>query len=110
MLEAASGVYTEIQPGSYVMMDIDYAKNEQELSWPTFEQSLMILTTVMSRRHDAQSDRATLDAGLKSFSTDSGPALPAFAGWQVREPCPMSTLCWSAPAPGRSWRWATSRC
>jgi len=84
MLEATSGVYTEIQPGSYVMMDIDYAKNEQELSWPAFEQSLMILTTVMSRRKDAQSDRATLDAGLKSFSTDSGPALPAFAGWQVR--------------------------
>ena len=84
MLEAASGVYTEVQPGSYALMDIDYAKNEHELSWPTFEQSLMILTTVMSRRRDAQSDRATLDAGLKSFSTDSGPALPAFAGWQVR--------------------------
>ena len=84
MLEATSGVYTEIQPGSYALMDIDYAKNEQELTWPTFEQSLMILTSVMSRRHDAQSDRATLDAGLKSFSTDSGPALPAFAGWQVR--------------------------
>jgi D-serine deaminase-like pyridoxal phosphate-dependent protein len=84
MLEAASGVYTEIQPGSYALMDIDYAKNEQELTWPAFEQSLMILTTVMSRRKDAQSDRATLDAGLKSFSTDSGPALPAFAGWQVR--------------------------
>ncbi len=84
MLEAASGVYTEIQPGSYALMDIDYAKNEQELTWPAFEQSLSILTTVMSRRKDAQSDRATLDAGLKSFSTDSGPALPAFAGWQVR--------------------------
>ena len=84
MLEAASGVYTEIQPGSYVMMDIDYAKNEQDLAWPAFEQSLMILTTVMSHRKDAQHDRATLDAGLKSFSTDSGPALPAFAGWQVR--------------------------
>ncbi len=84
MLEAAGGVYTEIQPGSYALMDIDYAKNEQELSWPTFEQSLMIMSTVMSRRNDAHSDRATLDAGLKSFSTDSGPALPAFAGWQVR--------------------------
>ena len=84
MLEAGSGVYNEIQPGSYVMMDVDYAKNEQEASWPAFEQSLMILTTVMSRRRDEQSDRATLDAGLKSFSTDSGPALPAFAGWQVR--------------------------
>ena len=84
MLEAAGGVYTEIQPGSYALMDIDYAKNEQELSWPTFEQSLMIMSTVMSRRNDANFDRATLDAGLKSFSTDSGPALPAFAGWQVR--------------------------
>ena len=84
MLEAASGVYNEIQPGSYVMMDADYAKNEHDVSWPAFEQSLMILTTVMSRRNDAQSDRATLDAGLKSFSTDSGPALPAFPGWRVR--------------------------
>ena len=83
MFEATGGVYTEIQPGSYALMDIDYAKNEQELSWPTFEQSLTILTMVMSRRNDKRSDRATLDAGLKSFSTDSGPALPAFAGWQV---------------------------
>jgi D-serine deaminase-like pyridoxal phosphate-dependent protein len=37
----------------------------------------------MSRRKNEGSDRATLDAGLKTFSTDSGPALPAFAGWQV---------------------------
>lgn len=84
LLEAQSGVYTEIQPGSYALMDADYAKNEHDPSWPQFEQSLFILTTVMSRRDDEQSDRATLDAGLKSFSTDSGPAQPAFAGWQVR--------------------------
>ena len=84
MLEATGGVYTEIQPGSYVLMDVDYAKNEPEPSWPAFEQALFILTTVMSRRKNADTDRATLDAGLKSFSTDSGPALPAFAGWQVR--------------------------
>jgi D-serine deaminase-like pyridoxal phosphate-dependent protein len=31
-----------------------------------------------------QGERATLDAGLKSFSTDSGPAQPAFEGWRVR--------------------------
>lgn len=84
MLEVTSGVYTEIQPGSYALMDIDYAKNEPEPSWPAFEPSLFILTTVMSRRKDEQSDRATLDAGLKSFSTDSGAAQPAFTGWQVR--------------------------
>jgi len=84
LLEAASGVYTEIQPGSYVLMDVDYAKNEQDPLWPRFDQSLFILATVMSRRHDASGDRATLDAGLKTFSTDSGPAQPAFAGWTVR--------------------------
>lgn len=84
LFEAASGVYTEIQPGSYILMDVDYAKNEQDPRWPTFDQSLSILATVMSRRHDASGDRATLDAGLKAFSTDSGPAQPAFAGWAVR--------------------------
>ncbi len=52
MFEAGGGVYTEIQPGSYALMDVDYAKNEQEPSWPTFEQSLTILTTVMSHRKD----------------------------------------------------------
>jgi D-serine deaminase-like pyridoxal phosphate-dependent protein len=84
MLEAASGIYNEIQPGSYVLMDVDYAKNDQDPNWPAFEQSLFILTTVMSRRRGPNGDRATLDAGLKSFSTDSGSAMPAFGGWQVR--------------------------
>jgi D-serine deaminase-like pyridoxal phosphate-dependent protein len=84
MFECASGVYNEVQPGSYALMDLDYSKNEQDPNWPTFEQALFILTTVMSRRADKSSDRATLDAGLKSFSTDSGPAMPTFSGWQVR--------------------------
>jgi D-serine deaminase-like pyridoxal phosphate-dependent protein len=84
MLEAQSGVYNEIQPGSYVLMDLDYAKNAQDPDWPAFEQSLFILTTVMSRRRDVTGNRATLDAGLKAFSTDSGSAMPAFPGWQVR--------------------------
>jgi D-serine deaminase-like pyridoxal phosphate-dependent protein len=84
MLEATSGVYNEIQPGSYVLMDVDYAKNEPDPHWPSFEHSLFILTTVMSRRAEPSHDRATLDAGLKAFSTDSGPAQPAFDGWRVR--------------------------
>jgi D-serine deaminase-like pyridoxal phosphate-dependent protein len=84
MLEATSGVYNEIQPGSYILMDLDYARNDQDPHWPSFEQALFILTTVMSRRREGRNERATLDAGLKSFSTDSGAAMPAFAGWQVR--------------------------
>jgi len=50
LLEAASGVYNEIQPGSYIFMDADYGRNLGDDGKPThvFEQSLFILATVMS--------------------------------------------------------------
>ncbi len=66
--EAASGVYNEIQPGSYVFMDRDYADNASDASAPMFRQSLFVLTSVMSRRRDF----AVIDAGLKAHSIDSG--------------------------------------
>lgn len=76
-LEANSGVYTEIQPGSYVFMDVDYRCNRGAGGAPfeDFKQSLYVLTTVMSR---PANDRAMLDAGLKALSTDSG--MPEVAG------------------------------
>jgi D-serine deaminase-like pyridoxal phosphate-dependent protein len=72
--EAASGVYKEIQPGSYIFMDRDYADNEDDPSAPRFRHSLFVLAGVMSRR----ADFAVVDAGLKAHSIDSG--LPAIAG------------------------------
>lgn len=71
LLEAASGVYNEIQPGSYVFMDADYGRNLGEDGKPvrTFEHSLFILATVMSR---PIAQRAVLDVGLKAHSVDSG--------------------------------------
>ena len=78
--DVASGVYTEVQPGSYLFMDVDYSRNERDTNGPGFDVALFVLATVMS----LQEDRATLDAGLKSFSTDLGPAHPAFEGWRVR--------------------------
>ena len=77
--EAASRIYNEVQPGSYVLMDTDYARNEYDAAAPRFDHALFVLATVMSVR----GDRATLDAGLKAFSIDSGPPAPAFEGWQV---------------------------
>jgi D-serine deaminase-like pyridoxal phosphate-dependent protein len=68
-LELASGVYDELQPGSYVFMDADYNRNEIDADWPRFEQSLFVWTTVMSRPNAA---RAVVDAGLKASSVDSG--------------------------------------
>ena len=72
--EAASGVYTELQCGSYIFMDADYGRNLDPDGAPTkaFEPSLFVWATVMSR--PAQ-ERAIVDAGLKALAFDSGPPL-----------------------------------
>jgi len=69
--EATSGIWNEIQPGSYVFMDADYLKNLQADGTPgsEFEPSLFVYATVMSR---PTPERALLDAGLKALSVDSG--------------------------------------
>jgi 3-hydroxy-D-aspartate aldolase len=64
--EVASGVYTEVQCGSYCFMDADYSRNTDA---PGFMQSLFVLATVMST---AQPGIAVLDAGLKALAVDSG--------------------------------------
>jgi D-serine deaminase-like pyridoxal phosphate-dependent protein len=66
-IEGASGVWNELQAGSYIFMDADYAKNITE-SRP-FEHALFVLATVMDRSAD---ERAVLDAGHKALSNDSG--------------------------------------
>src|SRR5690349_16153174 len=80
LLEAASRVYNEIQPGSYVFMDADYGRNMGDDGEPVhvFRQSLFILATVMSHPMAA---RAVCDVGLKAHSVDSGmPLVPDIAG------------------------------
>lgn len=72
--EASSGVYGEIQPGSYVFMDRDYGDNETDPAVPAFGNSLFVLAGTISRR----GDYAVIDAGLKAHSVDSG--FPAIAG------------------------------
>jgi 3-hydroxy-D-aspartate aldolase len=72
--EGTSGIYNELQCGSYIFMDADYqrVKDERGLPIHEFENSLFILTSVISH---AKRDRAICDAGLKAQSVDSG--LPA---------------------------------
>ena len=64
--KSASGVYTELQCGSYIFMDADYGRNLDRDGAPTkaFEPSLFVWATVMSRPAD---DRAIVDAGLKAL-------------------------------------------
>jgi D-serine deaminase-like pyridoxal phosphate-dependent protein len=80
LYEAAGGVFNEIHAGSFALMDINYARNEQDPAGPSFEFAMFVLSCVMS----VGEERATLDAGLKAFSTDAGPPRPTFSGWRVR--------------------------
>ena len=76
--ELGSGLYNEIQPGSYIFMDADYDRNAWE-DQPHFEQSLYVLSTIMST---AGHGRAIVDAGLKASSVDSGPPIIVAPGLQ----------------------------
>ena len=68
MLEAASGVYGELQAGSYLFMDADYAANERDPAQPAFEHALFVKAQVMSK----SASHAVCDAGHKSHAIDSG--------------------------------------
>jgi D-serine deaminase-like pyridoxal phosphate-dependent protein len=73
--ETASGVYTELQPGSYVFMDADYARNLREDGglFDTYQHALFVHARVMSA---PASDRRIVDAGLKTFAIDAGMPTP----------------------------------
>ncbi|PMS23326.1 alanine racemase [Trinickia dabaoshanensis] len=86
--DAGGGVFTEMQPGSYVFMDVEYAQVlSDETRGAPFETALYVQSTVVSTRAPAW---VTVDAGTKSFATDSvapvvargvdGPAQYAFFG------------------------------
>ena len=71
--EGTSGVYNELQCGSYAFMDADYGrildKDGNRIDDGEWENALFILTSVMSH---AKADKAICDAGLKAQSVDSG--------------------------------------
>ena len=65
-LEAASGVFTELQVGSYIFMDADYGRNQPA---PPFRNSLFVLGTAMSV---PRAGLAVIDTGHKAIAVDSG--------------------------------------
>ena len=67
---------TEVQPGSFAFMDADYLATGAV----PYSPALTALATVISH---AEPDRAVVDAGLKTLSDDSGPAvLHDVPGWR----------------------------
>ncbi|WMS43748.1 DSD1 family PLP-dependent enzyme [Acuticoccus sp. MNP-M23] len=77
--ESNSGVYNELQCGSYAFMDADYGRILDEdgnrIDKSEWENALFLLTSIMSH---AKPDMAVCDAGLKAQSVDSG--LPVVFG------------------------------
>ena len=77
--ESNSGVYNELQCGSYAFMDADYGRikdrHDKRIDRGEWENALFILTSVMSH---AKPGQAVCDAGLKVQSLDSG--LPVVYG------------------------------
>ncbi|TNF88172.1 MAG: DSD1 family PLP-dependent enzyme [Gammaproteobacteria bacterium] len=77
--EAASGIYNEMQCGSYIFMDADYQRvlDESGAGISEFCNSLFIWSSIMST---ARAQHAVCDAGLKVISADSG--LPVVYGYE----------------------------
>ena len=77
--ESNSGVYNELQCGSYAFMDADYGrildKDGNRIDQGEWDNAFFILTSVMSH---AKAEKAIVDAGLKAQSVDSG--LPVIHG------------------------------
>jgi 3-hydroxy-D-aspartate aldolase len=84
---------TELQCGSYCVMDLDYrrigAKGSPE--YREFEMALSVLTTAVSI---PAADRVVVDAGFKAFSTDR-PLVPEAVEW------PGLEFSWAGDEHGR---------
>ena len=70
--DLASGVFTELQAGSYALMDVEYAGCEAPApgDWK-FRQALFVASRVVSANHESH---VTVDAGVKALSMDGPPA------------------------------------
>src|SRR5262249_20614411 len=90
--EKASGVYAELQCGSYIFMDADYGRNLDHDGAPTkaFEPRLLVWATAMSRPAE---DRAIVDADSRHW-----PLIPARRSSATSAP-PTSTAASPPPPP-----------
>lgn len=106
--DLASGVFTELQAGSYALMDAEYAGCESPTggAWK-FQQALFVASRVVSANH---STHVTIDAGVKALSMD-GPTARVVGGpadtlpWKdmgdehgrIEHPLPLGELVWLQP-------------
>jgi 3-hydroxy-D-aspartate aldolase len=74
--DLAQGIFTELQCGSYALMDREYEEcGGPAGDWP-FRQALLIAASVVSKQHKSH---VTIDLGLKATSLDVHPKVAAGA-------------------------------
>jgi D-serine deaminase-like pyridoxal phosphate-dependent protein len=79
-LDPEARLFTELQTGSYVFMDVDYLNALRDgRNAPPFEVALFVQTAVVSVNAAAAHGWVTTDGGLKCFATD-GPLPEILAG------------------------------
>lgn len=92
---------TELQPGSFMFMDVDYSRigGKSGAVYKDFRTSLTVLTTVVSQ--PSVNDVVT-DGGLKAFSTDKPFPPEAIRMWR-NGPQPFSggTFAWGGDEHGK---------
>ncbi|WED43484.1 DSD1 family PLP-dependent enzyme [Legionella cardiaca] len=69
-IDTEASEVTEIQPGSYTVMDVEYAaigSKENKQHFHTFQHAMTLLTTVISNNRQ---EHVTVDAGTKSIYVD----------------------------------------
>lgn len=84
--DLASGIFTELQAGSYAVMDVEYGECEPPGggAW-RFRPAIYVVTTVVSANH---ASHVTVDAGAKALGMD-GPAARVSSG----APAGSSWIC-----------------
>lgn len=83
-IDSAIRGVTELQVGSYAVMDVDYMRiggKDGNKVYSDFRPALTVLTTVVSATHP---DIVTVDAGVKAFSSSPEPAAKNHPGLSYR--------------------------
>jgi 3-hydroxy-D-aspartate aldolase len=72
-IDGQTGLFTELQPGSYIFLDSCYASLEMSPEPNPFRPALFVAAGVISANRP---DRVIVNAGFKALATDSGKPLP----------------------------------
>jgi len=113
-IDATVGLFTEIQPGSYLFMDSCYSAISISENDNPFTPSLFVAATVVSANKPG---RVVVNAGLKAFATDSGKPValrgaPPGASFRFMgdEHGALDFEGDNGPAPGSTIEFLTSHC